>query len=111
MYYVIIGLSSNTLDDLLAPIVLSVCKYPFRSNNANECNFHSIGIKPHHQWHHFCFIITSKETNKGKIESTMILIYDGIIVKEGKYLPSTYILHIDILDCWVMFKTFLNSCR
>ena len=76
--------------DLLAPIVLSVCKYPFRSNDANECNLYFIGIKPHHQWHHFCFIITSKETIKGMIESTMILIYDGIFVKEGIYYIIFY---------------------
>ena len=63
-------------NNLLAPIELATCKYPYVSNREAECNFYPIGLKPHHQWHHFCFILTSHEFDHGNMESDMSLIFD-----------------------------------
>ena len=79
----LIWLNKNE-DDLLVPININACKYPFQKNRANECIIFQIGLKPFDEWQHFCFIVTSYETNDDEITSKMRLFYDGVQVQQSK---------------------------
>ncbi len=80
------GLSDNALTVALyknvgtTDLTLGVCKYRYWEQ---ECAFVEVPDVIHQEWHHLCFVITSKSYGFGQIRSTMKLYYDGKMAKEG----------------------------